>query len=186
MMYSDYYALSVCAFSIIFAPFMIISQLRFTHILQTQCYSVKNYIRWLKRNFFSVYMPLIGIFVLTLLGLILLKAYLANTYLYDIQEIMGFAVEIGYVFILALVCLCLLIVFVKYIKCIKIECEQLPIKIEEPFVSIFLYSSFIIILLTTLENIFTGIDTLLIFMPLFTPFLVPQAAFFFDLRQRER
>lgn len=186
MMYSDYYALSVCAFSIIFAPFMIIAQIRFAHIFQNNGYSIKNYFGWLKCNFLSVYMPLIGLFILTLLGLLLLKAYLANTFLYDIQASLGFAVEIGYMVILALVCLCLLIIFGKYVKLIKIECEDIPVKIDGTFIFIFLASSFIITGLITLENIFTGIDTLLIIMPLFTPLLVALPTFLFNTAHKER
>lgn len=181
MMYSDYYTLSVCAYSIIFAPFMIIAQLRFAHIMQNNGYSVKRYLGWIKKNFLSVYMPLIGIFVLALLGLVLLHAYLSNTFLYDIQASLGFAVEIGYVIILALICLCLLIIFGRYVKLIKIECERNPIKITGPFIWIFLLSSFIITALITIENIFTGIDTLLIVMPLVAPLLTPLAAFLLRL-----
>lgn len=184
MMYSDYYALSVCAFSIIFAPFMIIAQERFTHILQNNNYSVKNYFKWLKHNFLSVFMPLIGLFILTLLGLVLLRAYLANTFLYDIQEFLGFAVEIGYMLILALICLCLLIIFCKYDKCIKIECEMIPLKCDGGFISLFLFSSFIVTALITLENMFTGIDTLVVFAPLLTPLITPAAAAIMNLRNR--
>ena len=186
MMYSDYYALSVCAYSIVFAPFMIIAQLRFTHILQTNGYSAKSYFFWLKKNFLSVYMPLIGLLILTLLGLLLLRAYLANTFLYDIQASLGFAVEIGYMVILALICLCLLIIFAKYVKLIKIECEFNPIKTDGVFIWTFLLCSFIITVLITIENIFTGIDTLLIIMPLFTPLLAPLAAVLLNAESKER
>lgn len=167
MMYSDYFALSACAFSVLYVPFLIISQLRFAHILQNQGYDNRKYFGWIKRNFLLSCVPLIGISALSLLAEAVLITYLMKTSFYEM------AVIVGYLCIMLFIAAVIALVFTKYIRCIKIESEVTPIVCSRHLVKVFLISSFFVCAVTVLENLFMEIDKMVFFIPLMTPLFVP-------------
>ncbi len=168
-MYSDYVALSACAFSVLFVPFMVISQIRFAHVMQNEGYGNRRYFLWIKRNFLVSYLPLIGICAIVLLSEGVLNAYLYNTYFYD-NELL-----IGYILAVLLICAAISVVFYRYIRCIKIECAGTPLVCSPRFTGVFLLSAVMVGVVMTLENIVPQVNRLVFFMPLLTPLFVPLA-----------
>lgn len=173
MMYSDYFALSACAFSVLFMPFLMIAQLRFAHVMQNEGYDNRQYFAWIRRNFVLACLPLIGICLIVVMAEFVLKEYLANTYLYDVQHILGFAVEIGYVIAVMLVCAIIALVFSKYIKYIKIESEVTPLICSDRLIALFILNGLLVCALVALENIVTGMNRLALATPLIAPFVTP-------------
>lgn len=167
MMQSDYFALSACAFSVLYVPFLIISQLRFAHIMQNQGYDNRAYFRWIKKNFLLACVPLIGISGISLLAEAVLITYLRKTSFYEM------AVIVGYLCIMLFVAAMIALVFTKYIRCIKIESEITPIVCSGHLVRVFLISSFFVCAVTVLENLLMEINEMVFFIPLMTPLFVP-------------
>ncbi len=166
MMYSDYFALSACAFSVIYLPFIIIAQLRFAHILQVNGYDNKKYLAWIKSGFFVYVAPLVGVCLMGLLSEMVLSAYLYNTYLYEMQYMAGFvAVVLALAAIMAFV-------FKKYIARVKIESGGVPLKCSGRFTNIYLAACAMVAAVAVVENLFTEVNKLVFFVPLATPFYV--------------
>jgi len=173
MMYSDYFALSACAFSVLFMPFLIIAQLRFSHIMQSEGYSNRNYFAWIRRNIVLSVLPTVGVCLIVVMAEVVLKAYLGNTFLYDVQDKLGFAVEIGYVVAVMLISAVIALVMYRYVKCIKIESEVTPIICSKRLINLFLLNSMMVCALITLENVLTEVNRLVMVTPLVTPFFTP-------------
>lgn len=169
MMYSDYFALSACAFSVVYLPFMVIAQLRFSHILQVNGYDNKKYMAWLKSGFIVYISPLIGICLILLLSEVVLFAYLYNTYLYEMEYMAGFMV------VVLLLAAAVAFVFQKYVKRVKIESESVPLVCSGHFTAIYLVACVMVASVGVVVNVFTHINKLIFFVPMATPFFVPLA-----------
>ncbi len=179
MMYSDYFALSACAFSVLYVPFLIIAQLRFAHIMQSQGYDNKRYFQWIRKNFFLSCVPLIGVSGISLMAEAVLLTYLKNTSFYEM------AVIVGYICIMMLIAAFIALVFTKYVHCIKIESEVTPIRCTPHLIRMFMISSFFVCLVTVLANLFTAVDKLVFFIPLMTPLFVPLTNWLFREKAKE-
>ncbi len=167
MMLSDYLALSTCAISILIVPFLVIAQMRFTHIMQTQNYSNKDYFLYIKKSFKLVYIPPILIFVICILNNVAIKLYLQYNTFYEMGVIIGFLL------LVAVVCAIIAVVFYIYIKTIKIESEKKPLEITSKFIGVFVFSCGIIAVLAVIENVFVSLDYITYILPLLAPLLVP-------------
>lgn len=172
MMHSDFFALSICAFSLLYVPFMIISQLRFAHVLQHAGYGNRDYFLWIKNNFRGAYVPLIGICIIQILGELVLEAYLSNTSLYEKQ------LFVGYFVVMLVIAAAIVVVFINYIKEIKIENHDTPLVLSPRFISVFLVSSAIFCVFMLVVNLFMELDGLIIIMPLLAPLFVLLANLF--------
>ena len=167
MMYSDYLALSVCAFSVLCLPFMVICQLRFSHVLQAEGFETNKYFRRIKRNLPISFFPLLGICAIAVIAEGALNAYLYNTYLYDNELLVGYFAAI------MLVCIAAAAVFFRYIRCIKLECSCVAPVCSQRFSNVFLLSVMLLGATVTLGNVILSINKSLLFVPLLTPFFVP-------------
>ncbi|MGI6153805.1 MAG: hypothetical protein ACOYJB_08255 [Christensenellaceae bacterium] len=167
MMFSDFFALSVCAISLLYVPFMVICQMRFGHILQSSGFDNRRYFGWIKNHFVMTYLPLAGIFLISILGEAMLRAYLSNTMQYEMGLFYGY---LAWLLVLAAV---ITIIFWKYTRIIKIEDEKTPLVCSKRLVSVFLLSCLILCVFTVLTNLFTKIDVLLMVLPLLAPLLTP-------------
>lgn len=163
MMYSDYFLLTVCALSVTCAPFLVIAQLRFAHVLQVHGDSNRAYFSWMKQNFAAVWVPLIGICLMIFAAERMERAFLSNTSLYQtLIHNVYIAVTLGLMAAVAFV-------FYRYTKSIKIEGEELPVRCTGRLCPVFWISSAVISVLLVLMNVFSEIDELVFFLPLFAP-----------------
>jgi len=169
MMYSDYFLLTVCALSMVFAPFMVIAQLRFAHVLQAEGYSNIAYFSWVRKHFASVYVPLAGICLVVFAAERMMRAFLANTSFYQQQ------IFITYIVVTLALMAALALVFYRYTQSVKIEGDGVPVRCEGRLLPVFWTSCALLAVLFVLVNMFTEIDELIFFLPLFTPLLAPLA-----------
>lgn len=169
MMYSDYLALSVCAYSILYVPFMIIAQLRFSHILQCEGYDGRRYFVWMRKNFWMAVFPLIGLCAITIMAQQAMHQFLYLTIFFEYQILIGFVAGT------MLICIPIAIVFYQYIKQIKIENEFTPLVCSRRLVGVFVWSSIFVCAITLVENTFPQFNYVTFLTPLVTPFLVPLA-----------
>ncbi len=185
MMRSDFFALSSCAFSVLYAPFLIVAQMRFSHIMQNTSYSTGRFFLWVKNNFWLVYAPLIGICLINAMAEVVISAYLSNTALYYLQDIFAYVVIVGFMLIVAATAVIIAVIFRKYVKCIKIEGEITPLICSKRLVNLFLISCFCVCALITLENVFIEIRWLIYFTPLTAPLFVPLVNKFLGLEGKQ-
>ncbi len=169
MMHSDFYALSACAISVLYIPFLIIAQLRFSHILQNEGYRNSSYLLWIRKNFMLSFFPLIGVCAIVILGRVVMEAYLNNTALFEMEYIYGFFV------VLMVIAAAAAFVYYKYVKTIKIESENTPIVCSSRLISIFLISCMLVCALALVVNLVEYGMLLVFFIPLLSPLLVPLA-----------
>lgn len=168
MMYSDYFALSACAFSVVYVPFFIIAQLRFAHVMQNEGYINRSYFGWLKRNFFGAYVPLIGVSVMLVLSELAVHAFLyKNSLFFDMELIVAFVV------VTMLVALALAIILWKYIKHIKRESDMTPLVCSRRFLNVYIISCLVVAAMTAVVNVFNEINRIVFFLPLLVPLLAP-------------
>ncbi len=179
MMHSDYLALSACAFSVLYVPFLMIAQLRFAHIMQNRQYDTKQYFLWIKKNFLLCYVPLIGISVVHLMAEATLLMYLRHTSFYEL------AVIIGYLLMMLLIASVIAMVFTKYIRYIKIESEVTPIYCSNRLITLFMVSGFCVCALTLFENLWSDMEQIVFFTPLITPFFVPLVNVLMRLKKKQ-
>ncbi|MEF9863932.1 MAG: hypothetical protein RSA86_03970 [Christensenellaceae bacterium] len=177
MMYSDYFTLSTCAFSILFVPFLVIAQIRFAHVMQEMGYDNKRYLSWIKRHFKAAMLPLIVICGLTILSAVVLQMYLEYNPFYEINVI------IYYLLVLVILSAVLAFVFYKYVKKIKIESDIRPIICEKRLVHNYLLCCLMICAITLLVNAFIKIDKLVFVIMLATPFFMPLANLITSLKK---
>lgn len=169
MMYSDYFALSSTAISLIYVPFLIICQLRFAHILQYNGYSNSGYFSWIRSNFGRVLIPLAGICLYSFAAEMMLRTYLENTALHEMDVIVTYFIAV--LSILAVMAL----LFQRYTKLIKIETNELPLSCSNKLISITLIGSMFVCVLAVLQGLFSDLLILVYFLPLCAPFFVPIA-----------
>lgn len=167
MMHSDFYALSACALSVLYIPFLVIAQLRFSHIMQTEGYSAGRYFLRLRKYFMLCFLPLIGVCAIVGLGRVIMDAYLVNSSLFEMDYMYGFFV------VLMVISAAVAVVFYQYVKAIKIESQTTPIVCSNRLIGVFVFSVLLVCLLSLMENIMEGGTILVFFVPLTAPLLVP-------------
>ena len=172
-MYADYFALSSCAFLVLHVPFLIVAQLRFSHVLQREGYDNRRYFGWIKEHFLLAYLFPICVFVVNIVSESILSAYLDNTYLYMLQDTAAYIVMFGYAIIALVIALVITLILWRYLKAIKIECETVPLVCSDSLVKVFVLSCVLICALVTAESMFIEIRRMVYFVPLLAPLFVP-------------
>ncbi len=169
MMYSDYFAISTCAISVMFMPFMLIAQIRFAHILQDAQYANRQYFKFIFSNFKLFILPSIVICGIAILGAIGLSAYVMYNPFYEMMVLIMYAV------CLLIVCAVLAVACTIYIKRIKMESEKTPLICSPRLVHVFLLSCAMVCALSVVVNVFVQIDIVVYGIMFLTPFAVPLA-----------
>ena len=167
MMHSDYFALSACATSILFLPFMIIAQLRFAHLMALSGYNNAKYFSFIKSGLGVFVIPLAGICIMAALSQAVLSAYLYNTWFYEMQMI------IGYLVLLMILAAAMAFVFQRYVMSIKVESDNLPIKCDRAFVEIYFKSVVFLCAVVIAQNLIAELHWIFIVTPMLTPFCIP-------------
>ncbi|MDL2237751.1 hypothetical protein LJC56_07990 [Christensenellaceae bacterium OttesenSCG-928-K19] len=175
MMYSDYFALFSCAFSVLFTPFLIVSQLRFSHIMQNAGYDTKRYFGWIKNNLPLVFLPLAGITIIVLMTEPMLAAYLDRSAVYELHTKVQYMVIYGYLIGVAAVAGSVAWIFYRYNRFIKMETMGSPLVCTGCLVNLFLLSSVMLCAVITLQCMFISLRHIVFYLPLLAPFFVPLA-----------
>lgn len=166
MMYSDYFALSSCAISVTFIPFMVVCQLRYALILQAFNYSSAAFLRWLRCAFLAAAAPLLAICVLAFLCEGVFFAFLTHTAGTEMQ------ILVGYALLMILACGCIAAGFGRFCRVLGGAGWTVPRIDDSRLRILFLLSTLVIAALMLLLNLF-ALQEIIYFMPLSTPFFVP-------------
>lgn len=166
MMYSDYYAISSTAFSVLFIPFIILSSFSFCRALQALGYSTRQYMRWLGCTFWVTVAPTILLSALAVMAQITLRSYLRNTYFDEL------AIIIGYAAWLLLASICLGLGFARYAKSVGGLFENVPRIADRRIAVTFTVTALAAACVTLILNLY-GWRPYMYILPLMAPFLVP-------------
>lgn len=169
MMHSDFYALAACAISVLYIPFLVIAQLRFSHIMQHAGYRAPQYFDYLKKHSMSTLLPAIALCGITALGRLGMWVYLNYSEWYEMDYYIGFFV------VLVVIAAVIAVVYTIYCKKIKIESNEIQLVFSPEFIRLFLVSCMLVCVLELLVNLMMPLRILVFFLPAFTPFLVPVA-----------
>lgn len=175
MMYSDYFALSSCAISVTFIPFMIVCQLRYGLILQAFNYRNRAYFHWLRCAFLAAAAPLLAVSAVSLLSEAVFLAYLIHTAATEMQIIVGYAV------LMLIACAALAAGFGRFCKVLGGAGWGVPRVDDVRLRILFLCSALLTALIMLILNL-AGWQQVIYFVPAATPFLVPLVNLFFPPR----
>lgn len=172
MMYSDYFALSSCAISVVFIPFMVVCLLRYGLMLQEFNYQNRMYLAWLGCAFAAAWAPLIAVSALALLWQLVLRTYLTHTAATELLIILGYA---G----LMLVGIAAVSVgFGRFCRVLGGAGWTVPRIDDRRLTQLFIISSLVVGALMLLLNIMSW-QQWIYFVPIVTPLLIPFANLFF-------
>lgn len=166
MMYSDYYAISSCAFSVLFIPFIILVSLHFSRALEAFGYDSRTYMRWLRCSCSATVLPPVLICGLAAMAQLALRVYLTNTYFEELQIILGYAAW------LLLASVLIALAFSRYAKTMSNAMWSVPRIADRRLVTVFITSSLITAFLALILNLY-GWRLYIYLMPLTAPFLAP-------------
>lgn len=166
MMYSDYFALSSCAMSVAFIPFIVVCLLRYCLFLQAGNYSNRAFFVWLGCSFVASVAPLGGICAISLMWEAVLSTYLTHTAATELQIILGYA---GLMLIgIAAVSFA----FGRFCRVLGRAGATVPRIEDRRLLILFAVSSVMVGMLVLLLNIMHW-QQWLYFVPLLSPFLAP-------------
>lgn len=166
MMHSDYYAISSCAFSVLFIPFMILAEFHFCRALQSFGYQNRRYLKWTGCSFVATVLPLFFICATAGMAQFALQKYLTNTYFEELRIIIGYAAW------LLLASICLALEFTRYARVLGKAMWNVPRIADRRTAVIFIASSLIVSFASLILNLY-GWRLYIYFVPLMTPFLAP-------------
>ena len=175
MMYSDYFALSSCAISVTFIPFMVICQLRYALILQAFNYENRRFLRWLRCAYLAAGAPLLAITGLALLCEAVFVAYLTHTAATEMQIIIGYAV------LMLLSCGAIAVGFGRFCRVLGGAGWTVPRIDDVRLLILFLLGSGLTAVIMLFLNLY-ALQQVIYFVPLATPFFVPLFNLFFPAR----
>lgn len=171
MMYSDYYAISSCAFSVLFIPFIILSSFHFCRALEALGYQNRAYMRWLRCSFAATVVPTVLICGIAVAAQFALRLYLTNTYFNELNIIIGYA---GW---LLLASICIALAFARYAKTMSKAMWTVPVIADRRLAVIFVVSALVAGCTALVLNLY-GWRIYIYLMPLMAPFLAPFANLF--------
>lgn len=171
MMYSDYYGISSCAFSVLFIPFIILLSMHFSRALEAFGYQNRVYMRWLRCSFVATVLPAALICGIAAMAQLSLRIYLTNTYFEELNIIIGYAAW------LLLASVVIALAFVRYAKTMANAMWSVPRIVDRRIVVVFLCSALITGCLALVLNLY-GLWLYTYLMPLTAPFLAPFANVF--------
>ena len=166
MMYTDYYAISSCAFSVLFIPFTILAAFHLCCALQSFGYSTRAYMRWLRCTFPITVLPPIILCAMAVTAQFALRAYLRNTYLDEL------AIIIGYAAWLLLASICLGLSFWRYAKSLGRLFAHVPRIADTRLSVMFICSSLIAAVCPLILNLY-GWRPWMYVLPMLVPFVAP-------------
>lgn len=166
MMHSDYFALSSCAISVVFIPFMVVCLLRYGLILQSCNYRSREYLRWLRCAFTAAWAPLIVVCAISLMWELVLSTYLTHTAATELQIILGYAA------LMLVGVAAVSLAFGRFCRVLGGAGWSVPRIDDRRLVLIFCLSSAVVGVLMLLLNILLW-QQWIYFVPLITPLLPP-------------
>lgn len=166
MMYSDYYAISSCAFSVLFIPFMLLTCIRMVLSLQAFNYRSRDLMRWLGCSAVATLLPAVLICAEAVLAQMCLRVYLTNTSFTELAIIVGYA---GWLLLAAVV---ITLSYTRYVRTMGGAMWHVPRIADGRTKALFLVSSLIVAALALLCNMY-GVRWLIYLFPVLPPFLVP-------------
>lgn len=170
-MYSDYYAISSCAFSVLFLPFMILTIMRATLSLQAFNYRGRDLLRWFGCSAVATLIPLVLICAQAIMAQLCLRIYLTKTSFDELNIIIGYA---------AWLLLASAVIAVSYTRCVKVmggAMWNVPRIADRRSQTLFLVSALIASVLALVCNMY-GWRALIYFFPIIAPFIVPAVNLF--------
>lgn len=172
MMYSDYYAISSCAFSVLFIPFIVLCSMHYCRALQAFGYSTGAYMRWLRCSWVATVLPLGMICGIAIIAQFTLRVYLTNTYFEELNIILGYA---GW---LLAASICIALAFTRCARVLGRAMWSVPRIADTRTSVIFLVSALVTSFVALILNLY-GWRLYIYIMPLMTPFLAPFGNIFF-------
>lgn len=166
MMHSDYYAISSCAFSVVFIPFLILSSMQFALALQAFNYENRKYFAWLKCTFTATCLPLALISGISLLAQACLGIYLTHTYFEELRIIIFYAAW------LLLASIVLVLGWTRYARTLGRSMWLVP-RINDKRMQVLLIATSLIWSFALLALNLYGWRAIIYFVPLATPLATP-------------